>query len=148
MGLDMYLTAKRYVSEYSDKDKSLSDSITPFLPEFRGRSISGVSARVAYWRKANAIHSRFVQNVQEGVDDCREAYVSREDLAALVSACESVLADPSRASNNLGTRGGFFFGSTEYNEYYFETLRYTVETLKPLVENPLNNCELYYHSSW
>lgn len=46
----------------------------------------------AYWRKANAIHNWFVQNVQNGVDD-RDIYlVTREQLEQLKEACEMVLA--------------------------------------------------------
>ncbi len=33
-----------------------------------------------YWRKANGIHAWFVQNVQEGEDDCKEYYVSQSKL--------------------------------------------------------------------
>jgi hypothetical protein len=45
-----------------------------------------------YWRKANAIHNWFVQNVQNGVDDCDIYLVTREQLEQLKEACEMVLA--------------------------------------------------------
>ena len=39
--------------------------------------------KVAYWRKANAIHGWFVDNIQDGVDDQNEYYVSKEKLEEL-----------------------------------------------------------------
>lgn len=48
-------------------------------------------ATVAYWRKANAIHRWFVEHVQDGNDDCRRAYVTRDQLAELIAACRAVL---------------------------------------------------------
>ena len=45
-----------------------------------------------YWRKANAIHAWFVDNVQDGEDDCEfHREVTKEDLAELRDACANVL---------------------------------------------------------
>lgn len=93
MGLDMYLNAEIYVSSYKPEDEPLrSDLIarTGIIPaEHHGLT---VSAPVIYWRKANAIHNWFVQNVQDGTDDCKDYYVSREDLEKLRDLCREVLA--------------------------------------------------------
>ena len=40
-----------------------------------------------YWRKANQIHKWFVDNVQDGVDDCKEYYVPEEKLKELLDIC-------------------------------------------------------------
>ena len=42
---------------------------------------------VAYWRKANAIHKWFVENVQDGVDDCGRYEVTKEQLQELLKIC-------------------------------------------------------------
>ena len=67
MGLDMYFNAKRYVSDYVEEDKVLQtkvkDLVAPFVPDW---SVKEITYRVGYWRKANAIHNWFVQNVQDG----------------------------------------------------------------------------------
>jgi hypothetical protein len=44
---------------------------------------SEVIEEVMYWRKANQIHKWFVDNVQDGVDDCKEYWVSEEKLQEL-----------------------------------------------------------------
>src|SRR5260221_4638829 len=43
-----------------------------------------VASCCAYWRKANAIHSWFVQNIQGGVDNCGRYEISWEQIAHLL----------------------------------------------------------------
>lgn len=59
------------------------------------------------------------------------------------------IQDPAVAKELLPTQEGFFFGSTEYNEYYVEALRDTIKQLTPLVRLK-NNGDIYffYSSSW
>ena len=93
MGLDMYLYASRYISGWSHRVEpeyqKLID-ITQLTPCKDSPSFS-VEATVGYWRKANAIHSWFVKNVQEGRDECQRAYISREKLGELRATCHKVL---------------------------------------------------------
>jgi hypothetical protein len=52
----------------------------------------GIIEQVGYWRKANQIHNWFVENIQDGIDDCdyhRE--VTEEDLEELLDVCKRVL---------------------------------------------------------
>lgn len=47
--------------------------------------------QVGYWRKANQIHNWFVENVQDGEDDCRyHREVTKEDLEELLDICETI----------------------------------------------------------
>jgi len=104
-----------------------------------------------YWRKANAIHRWFVEKIQDGVDNCAEYSVSTEDLVELRDICKQVLADPSKADELLPTQSGFFFGSTEVDEWYLEDLKYTVERLDVLLDLPEvkdYKINFYYSSSW
>jgi hypothetical protein len=49
----------------------------------------------------------------------------------------------------LPTQGGFFFGDTEYNEYYLDDLRQTLRQLEPLLtEKRFEGFSFYYCSSW
>lgn len=45
---------------------------------------------VGYWRKANAIHKWFVDNVQNGEDDCGIYEVSRAHIEVLLGLCKLV----------------------------------------------------------
>ena len=122
MGLDMYFSAKKYMSKYFDKAdveriEKINDIFGVTGIEDDDYGAQEVIFRVAYWRKANAIHKWFVDNVQGGTDDCGDYTVSREQLQELAELCEQALADPDFAVENLPTRSGFFFGGTEYDEY-------------------------------
>jgi hypothetical protein len=129
-----------------------------------------ISFRMAYWRKANAIHGWFVKNVQNGQDDCKEYFVDREKLRELYNLCKQILdePDPDRqnelANEQLPPQEGFFFGEAKIDEGYFADLRDTMEQLEPLIgpvrqfaeelkgepdpDDIINNLEFYYHSSW
>jgi hypothetical protein len=156
MGLDCYLSASRYISEYSEVDQELdkninSDTIKSLLPA--GVRIEKIKVEAAYWRKANAIHNWFVQYIQDGIDDCKEYDVSRKQLKQLYDTCKEVLADRSSAEDLLPSASGFFFGTTEYDNWYFEILEQTVEKLEPLIddsdESPWHRRWYFtYQSSW
>ena len=66
MGLDMYLSAKRYLWSEEREGVKVSGVDIPAPLE-----LCEVRCRAAYWRKANQIHGWFVKNVQDDEDDCR-----------------------------------------------------------------------------
>jgi hypothetical protein len=145
MGLDMYLNAKRFLWNSEDElVKKLSDN----FPELGDIKIKEVSAEAAYWRKANAIHKWFVDNVQDGTDDCGYYDVDKEKLQELIDVIDQVLADKSKADTLLPTQGGFFFGDTKYDQYYFEDLEYTKTMLTGLLDDKWKGWWFEYHSSW
>ena len=159
MGLDMYLNARRYLWSYDDEEAKTAHAITEMFPELfafadgdRGSSggIKTLTAEIGYWRKANAIHQWFVDNVQEGKDDCGDYYVDPEQLEKLLGVVNAVLADTSKAPELLPTASGFFFGGQEYNEWYWQDVEYTKELLEKLLKNKesMKHWEIYYHSSW
>lgn len=158
MGLDMYLNARRYLWTYPEdgEEAQKSKAITGMFPELapfatdRCDGVKNVTAEIGYWRKANAIHQWFVDNIQKGRDDCRDYYVEKEDLRKLLDVVNAVLADTSKAPELLPTASGFFFGSREYDEWYWQDIEYTKELLEKLLKNDdvLKGWDLYYHSSW
>lgn len=100
MGLDMYLIAEQYVSGFnfqSDPEKAQYTALTQMfgVEPCEGSPGATVSFNVAYWRKANAIHKWFVDNVQGGIDECQRSYVERDQLVTLRDLCQKVL-DSSR----------------------------------------------------
>lgn len=135
MGLDMYLS--RIVDNGKDG---------------KGRQ-SYTKTDVMYWRKANAIHQWFVDNVSQGEDDCGVYELTGNMLKQLRNKCEEAINDPSNASEILPTQEGFFFGSTEYDERYFDLLRETVDAIDGLFceyepEDWFGTCWYEYHASW
>lgn len=150
MGLDMYLTARRYVGKYSESEianniqSAVSNNI--FIPP--GATVNSVKIEVGYWRKANAIHKWFVDNVQNGVDECQETYVSKKDLTILRNLCEMIIKGEGRPEALLPTTSGFFFGSTEYNEMYMQDIQDTIEIIDRALQLNDFDWDIYYQSSW
>lgn len=79
MGLDMYLTKKIYIGGNYEWNKV--EGIVDIKKDNKQipidlSKVTYIDEQVAYWRKANAIHKWFVDNVQEGNDNCQSYYVS------------------------------------------------------------------------
>ena len=141
----MYLSARQFTAK-KVVNSELYDTLVKDIP-FAGDTAT-VETQVAYWRKSNQIHAWFVENIQNGSDDCREYYVSREKLQMLLDICELVLLDRENAHKLLPTREGFFFGSSDYDDWYFEDIQDTVTQLKDVLKNVPEDWELRYQSSW
>jgi hypothetical protein len=122
------------------------------LNTIKPERISNITEDVAYWRKFNALHNWFVSNCQDGNDDCREYYVSSEKLKELLETLNKVKEfknDPTNKElkESLPTASGFFFGGTEYDEYYFNEVERTIEIIEGLMSED-NDGDYYYESSW
>lgn len=154
MGLDMYVTAKRYLWDFGDSgDKQIAASIGNLFPEMAGYRVKQVEVEVMYWRKANAIHKWFVDQCQDGVDECQETYLDSKKLYELHDICRAVLADRSQAATLLPAQSGFFFGGTEYDEGYFDDVERTLKWLDRLIikdafADQFKDWNFYYQSSW
>lgn len=182
MGLDMYLSKKTYVKNWSHQAPGERHTIsikkgtkkrTDIIPE----RISNIEEEVMYWRKANAIHNWFVQNVQEGNDNCGTYYVDCDKLSELVDLCKKAVAVIDKADimvkevhsgwsggqdtflaknvydcsdeieDILPPTSGFFFGSTEIDDYYKDDLVNTIEVLEKELSSS-GSGDYYYSSSW
>jgi len=95
-----------------------------------------------------------MDNVQNGVDDCKEYLVKEDQLANLLEVCKLILDKaPGQASMLLPVQDGFFFGSTNYDLDYFKDLENTVKIIESLFEPDLDGGsylqgDIYYSSSW
>ncbi len=179
MGLDMTLVKKIYIGgNYKHRNIKGIIKITkdekPIKIDLN--KVLEVTEIVGYWRKANHIHKWFVDNIQDGEDDCKEYYVSTEKLKELKSLCLEVkkslvnsktkkvkvktgwnnkgdtfdeidvFEDTKIAEELLPSASGFFFGDTEYDKYYIQDLDDTIEIINKALKDKYN--EFYYSSSW
>lgn len=153
MGLDMTLYKKTYVKNWAhmNDDELHQVSVTKdhMATNIKPERVAYIVEEVAYWRKVNSVHKWFVDNVQGGEDDCRRAYVTSENLGALLRLVREVLEDHSKAEQLLPNEEGFFFGSTEYDEWYYKDLEETEVMLHDILgEKDAYDAEYEYHSSW
>ena len=163
MGLDMYLIRKR---------KNIKEAIENYdwYPD----------DEIAYWRKANQIHKWFVDNIQDGNDDCGYYEVKKEDLQELVDICNRIIRETKLIDGKvlsreyyengehikeyeigkvidnqklceelLPSQSGFFFGGTDYDEWYFNDIEYTKNRLEAIIQLlEWDLYDVYYGSSW
>ncbi len=149
MGLDMYLNKKTYVQYWEHNGADNYEVTVTKAGEpagIDGRKVKYIIEEAGYWRKANQIHRWFVENVQNGIDNCGEYYVSREQLSELLTLCKAVQNQPAVADEVLPTASGFFFGGTEYDEWYMQDIDNTIQILNEALAD--KNGEYYYSSSW
>lgn len=151
MGLDMFLMAKRFISPYDPADAALTELAKAINFGDGTLEVREVVFVAMYWRKANAIHRWFVDNIQDGVDNCAEYYVDTNKLVELRDLCKKVLEDPEKAMELLPTKSGFFFGSTDIDDFFINDLTSTVQRFDYLLELPEvkdHKVSFYYQSSW
>jgi hypothetical protein len=146
MGLDMYLSAKRYLWNISDDDKALAEKIGA---EVGGESLGQtkeVAREAMYWRKAWAIHHWFVINAQNGDDNCREYWVSRDLLRELLDTLKKVDKNPSLAEDILPLQAH----DDDGKEWELYQIKGTIPALEKLIndESIKDHWDFYYQSSW
>lgn len=150
MGLDMYLNKRTYVQqwEHQTPEEKYDVVVTKGgeTANINPKKVKYIIEEAGYWRKQNQIHRWFVENIQKGTDDCGEYYVNKDALASLLELCEKVKADNALADELLPSASGFFFGGTDYDEWYFNGIDNTIEILKEALED--ENGEYLYSSSW
>ena len=152
MGLDMYLYKKTYIrTDEFYKSEVRNEVIVKTGGEIdkkiNPKKVKYVVEEVGYWRKANQIHNWFVTNVQNGTDDCASYWVSREKLEELLDLCRKISEDNSLAESLLPSASGFFFGGTEYDDWYFDNINSTIEIIEDcLSDEGADSFE--YSSSW
>ena len=147
------------------------------IPHIKKERISYIEEEVMYWRKANQIHNWFVTNIQDGEDNCGTYYVDSDMLQQLVDKCKEALLVIRNApivskqvqtgwsqegdtftdikvfdcaeeiSDILPSQPGFFFGSTDIDEYYKQDLEDTITTLEAVLAED-GSGDFYYHASW
>jgi len=117
MGLDMYL----HKLPKGDKEQSYE---------------------VCYWRKANAIHHYFTKDAEE--DNCVEFTVNVDDLTTLKNMCLKSLKNKEPL---LETASGFFWGGTDYDDYYWDMLSSTADDIEVILSHHTEG-DTYEYYAW
>lgn len=104
---------------------------------------------VAYWRKANAIHN-WIINRTESVDDCTPINLYLQDLIDLRETCQQVLDAHTQdvAYDLLPPASGFFFGTTDIDEWYWDNVQDTLTKLNAILEDANEDTCYEYRASW
>jgi len=190
MGLDMYLTKRIYIGGNYEHNKvsgeiNISKNGKPVKVDLS--KVTYIEESAGYWRKANQIHKWFVENVQDGNDDCGSYDVSEEKLNELLSICKKikskcklidgkvvngqtanrstgmklvdniedgkVMQNSHIAAKLLPSASGFFFGSTNYDQWYMQDIDGTIQIIEDILsekqpDKDYLDFEISYHASW
>lgn len=87
---------------------------------------------LAYFRKVNFLFESFSGSLNE---EETTAVITRGEMEELIEKCEFVLNNRDKASEILPTCDGFFFGSLDYDDYYFESVAKVLLSFQVILEN-------------
>lgn len=82
----------------------------------------------AYFRKVNFLFKYFEDRGK--MVDQYYAFVEQEDVEDIIDKCEQILKDHNKAHELLPTQSGFFFGGTDYDEWYFHDVKDCLKQMK------------------
>ena len=84
-------------------------------------------SKIKNWQTLNRETGNWEDILEDGLD-----IINKEEIAEI-----------------LPTQDGFFFGSTEYNEYNLDDIKYTKEKLEQIIDTiDFENEDCYYLASW
>lgn len=104
-------------------------------------------SEIGYFRKVNFL-VKFFEKRGFDVPNQTPLAITREDAEELLSKCEEVLKDHSKGPALLPTMSGFFFGSTDYNDYYYDDVKavrdYVKDKLLPEFDTLEEGEDIYF----
>ena len=110
MGLDLYIEkVSRYIEKVSRKE-------------------------LAYFRKVNFLIPFFEGFFNTEIENLEDLELTKESVEELRDRCERVLNDRTLAKDLLPTQSGFFFGSINYDEYYYDDVVDVLDNCNALLQ--------------
>ena len=101
-----------------------------------------------YFRKVNFLIPFVESKLDHELGDCEVVKLTKEDLEELVGRCEEVLSDHSKAEELLPTCCGFFFGSTEYDDWYFQDVQEVHDAVSDLLSTMTGRMKASFSAWW
>jgi hypothetical protein len=151
MGLDMYLHKKYYVMNWDHTEPERRHHITIK----RGGKKSPIHNCQAIYVSRDDL-KKLLHTIDEVLRKSKlkpgaivngHKYDPKEGMTPIV-AKEGVIIDSGAASELLPTQDGFFFGGTDYDEFYYGDLVFTKKELERLMAEEHDGGEFYYEASW
>lgn len=117
------------------------DSLRKYIDMAKASYISDMAnIEVAYFRKVNFLMSFFNY---EG--NCEDKRISKEEVEALLDACEREV----KGEEVLEPTAGFFFGSTDRDEFFYEQISDVIEKFTNILnETDWESEEVYMYCWW
>jgi hypothetical protein len=128
MGLDMYLTARKFY--FSHRSKRMIED---------GFEVESKELAVGYWRKHPDLHGYIVQEFNNSLDDCQPIDLDADCIKKIIAAINDSV---------LPHTDGFFFGETvgDEKDRDIEILNKALTWLKTPEEGVWKS--IIYRASW
>lgn len=97
-------------------------------------------------RKENHIQC-FMEGEVGEVVNCDYLFLTKEHIERLVDRLQRVKDDHSQAGVLLPTEAGFFFGGTDYDEFYFEDIEAELKEFRELLDS-WDDTKCYAYWAW
>jgi hypothetical protein len=124
-------TAKK---TYDLSDVELAEKLAPIQREYNELHdkiiASDPRTEIAYFRKVNFLMTYFSY---EG--NCEYKLIEKGEVEGLIDRCKKVLDNHKLADELLPTTSGFFFGDTNYDQWYFHDVENVRRAFEGMLEN-------------
>lgn len=96
-----------------------------------------------YFRKVNFLYKYFYEDLVK-----EACYITPDEVQDIITKCNDILKGDASPETTLPTTSGFFFGSTAYDEWYYEDVRDVLKTFKQLSKDTKEDEILIIEMSW
>lgn len=104
---------------------------------------SKISHSDMYYRKVNFLYAYFADKLTD-----EQCIVTRSDVVDIIDKCKYVLENKDKAEETLPTQAGFFFGSTDYDEWYFKDVEDCLNQFEKFFEDWTDDTVAWVYFSW
>lgn len=106
---------------------------------------SFVSYEDMYYRKVNSLYAYFSDRLEN-----EQCLVTKADVEDIIDRASKVLLahDEEVSAELLPTQSGFFFGSTEYDEYYYDDIADVYKQFTKYLEDWTDDTIGWVYFSW
>ena len=141
-------TMKKFGYEYSNNviEEVKTPQEVSAIIEDEEKHIYAISD--AYFRKVNFIYAYFSKCDNFENESCT---ITKNELNEFIQICKDVYnhkGDEDYATENLPTRSGFFFGSTDYDEWYWEDVKNCIKQMTKLYKSLKDDDYVMWDFSW
>lgn len=98
-----------------------------------------------YYRKVNQLQNYFED--KHDIDNCGKVILTENIVKDILNRVNQVLENNELAEELFPTTNGFFYGGTDYDEYYYNIIKVIKENMNKLLNDyseDLSNGKIYY----
>ena len=152
MGLDMFLSkVKREQVAYWRKANAINKWFADHCADGELENCQDYPVTKEQLIELRDTCNRILSNAKIGIGKVKNGEVYNREIGKFVPCYETgeVIENPELAQELLPTESGFFYGQTDYNQWYLKDLRETVEQIDEILKTvDFDEYDIVYHAWW